>query len=348
MVTEVLKNVWYAVGLSSEVQTSQLKAFVLNGEPLVLTRRRSGEIFGLRDICPHRGIPLSYGKVVNDQVECPYHGWTFDQDGICTEIPSLCEGQSFDCRKIKVKSYPVAEKYGLIWVFLGEPSLATLPSDGPQLPHLETLPEQAIPDVVEEALFPCHIDHAVIGLMDPAHGPYVHQSWFWRSSKSSYEKRKTFAPVPFGFQMVRHLPSKNSKAYQIFGGQPTTEITFSLPGVRVEHIKIGQRNVYNLTALCPVNEKETRVLSLLYWEGFWLSLMQPFIQVFAHRFLYQDLEAVTKQQQGLQYDPSLMLIKDADTQAKWYYALKAEWKNHQLEAREFRNPVTKTELRWRS
>ncbi len=348
MVTEILKNVWYAVALSSEVPVGKMKAFSLAGEPIVLARKKKGEVYAIKDICPHRGIPFSYGQMIDDEVECPYHGWKFNSEGVCTEIPSLYEGQDLDCKKIKVKNYPVIEKQGLIWAFLADKSQTVDLKQTPQPPTLPTLPMDAQPNLIEEALFPCHIDHAVIGLMDPAHGPYVHKSWFWRSSKSSYEKKKKFAPVPFGFQMVRHQPSKNSKAYKILGGQPTTEITFTVPGVRVEHIQIGSRNVYNLTVLSPLSEKETRVISMLYWDMPWLSLIKPVIEAFAHKFLYQDLEAVTKQQDGLKFDPSLMLIKDADTQAKWYYALKSEWQTHQSEKRVFHNPVQETELRWRS
>lgn len=345
---EVLRNVWYACALSSDVKTGGMKSLILDGEPLVLARMSNNEVFAIRDICPHRGIPFSYGRMVKDQVECPYHGWKFNSQGVCTEIPSLCEGQDLDCSKIKVKKYPTIEKQGLIWIFLADKDAELDQNTIPQPPTLPTLPLNARPQIIEHALFPCHIDHAVIGLMDPAHGPYVHQSWFWRSERSSYEKKKTFAPVKHGFQMVRHAPSKNSKMYKILGGVPSTEITFTLPSVRVEHIKVGDKNVYNLTALCPIGPMQTMVYSLLYWDMPWLSLIKPALKSFAHKFLYQDLDAVRKQQEGLKYDPSLMLIKDADTQAKWYYALKAEWGKHQQEKRSFANPVKETELRWRS
>ncbi|MFN8792417.1 MAG: Rieske 2Fe-2S domain-containing protein [Bdellovibrionales bacterium] len=347
MNTEILRNVWYIGALSRDVKPGQLKSLILNQEPIVLARKPSGEVYAIRDICPHRGIPFSYGRMVGDQVECPYHGWKFNSQGVCTEIPSLCEGQDLDCTKIRVKHYPVLEKQGVIWIFLSDKENPA-PEKVPLPPTMATLPLDVQPRIVEQALFPCHLDHAVIGLMDPAHGPYVHKSWFWRSEKSSYEKKKKFAPVDFGFQMVRHAPSKNSKAYKILGGAPTTEITFTLPSVRLEHIQVGSRNVYNLTALCPIGPMETRVYSLLYWDLPWLGLVKPLISQFAHRFLYQDLDAVRKQQDGLKYDPSLMLIKDADTQAKWYYSLKGEWARHFQEKREFQNPVKETELRWRS
>lgn len=347
MNTEILKNVWYAGALSTDVKIGKMKSLVLAEQPIVLARKPDGGVYAIRDICPHRGIPFSYGRMVGDQVECPYHGWKFNSQGVCTEIPSLCEGQDLDCTKIKVRSYPVIEKQGLIWIFLGDKE-APAQDKIPQPPTLPTLPLDARPQIVKIGEFPCHVDHAVIGLMDPAHGPYVHKSWFWRSERSSYEKRKMFGPVSYGFQMIRHQPSKNSKAYKVLGGAPTTEITFMLPSVRVEHIRVGSKNVYNFTALTPVSPQKTLIYNLLFWDMPWLTLIKPVMSAFAQKFLQQDIDAVTMQQDGLKYDPSLMLIKDADTQAKWYYALKGEWSKHLEEKREFQNPVKEVELRWRS
>lgn len=345
-VSSLLRNVWYFGTLSSSVKRLGMQAVEICGEPVVFFRDHTDEVAAIRNICPHRGIPLSYGRVVTDTVECPYHGWTFNKEGTCTSIPSLCSGQDLDCRKIKVKSYPVHESHGMIWIYLGEKG--TDASKAPPIPALDFLPKDRGPRLTEIADFPCHLDHAVIGLMDPAHGPYVHKSWFWRNERSAYEKSKQFAPVPFGFKMVRHQPSKNSKAYKILGGAPTTEITFSLPCVRVEHIKVGSRNIVAFTALTPINDKVTRIHQMMYWDLPWLNLIKPLIGKFTKAFLYQDIDAVAKQQDGLRYDPSLMLIKDADQQAKWYFGLKDEWQKSQAEQREFQNPVKESVLRWRS
>lgn len=345
-VTPILKNVWYFGLPSSWVRPGQTQAVEICGEPIVFFRSQSGKISAVYDVCPHRGIPLSYGRLVGEDLECAYHGWKFNGEGVCTEIPSLCSGQDLDCRKIKVKSYPVQEAYGQIWVFIGDKGADV--RKAPPIPQLSFFPKDKAPNLIEVVNFPCHIDHAVIGLMDPAHGPYVHKSWFWRSSKSSHEKAKKFAPVDFGFQMVRHQPSKNSKAYKILGGAPTTEITFSLPSVRVEHVQVGERNFVSFTALTPINEKLTRVFQMAYWDMPWLSVIKPVVQQFTKMFLNQDMDAVTKQQEGLRYDPSLMLIKDADTQAKWYYSLKDEWMKSQKDQRDFANPVKEAVLRWRS
>lgn len=346
MTNALLKNHWYAAVPSAQIKKNKMHAMEVFGQPILFFRKTSGEVSAIRDICPHRGIPFRYGQMVNDMVECPYHGWKFDGAGVCREIPSLTNDQKLDCTKIKIKSYPIKEQYGVIWVFIGDDNFDQAKS--PQPPVLDGFPIDIQPNITQVEVFNCHIDHAVIGLMDPAHGPYVHKSWFWRSSKSAYEKHKNFGPVEYGFQMKRHQPSKNSKAYKILGGQPTTEITFRIPGTRVEHVKVGEKSFFAVTGLMPLNEKQTQIIQMSYWNMPWISLIKPAIKAFSHTFLWQDIDAVTKQQEGLKYDPSLMLINDADTQAKWYFSLKKEWQACAEESRTFQNPVKDVTLSWRS
>ena len=346
MTTELLKNHWYAALPSKKLKLNKMHAMEIFGEPVLFFRKSTGEVSAVRNICPHRGIPFHFGQIVDDMVECPYHGWKFDGTGVCREIPSLTKDQKLDCTKIKVKSYPLKEQFGTIWIFIGDANFDQ--TKCPQPPILEGFPMDAVPNITQVEIFNCHIDHAVIGLMDPAHGPYVHKSWFWRSTKSVYEKHKQFGPVDFGFQMRRHQPSKNSKAYKLLGGQPTTEITFRIPGTRVEHVKVGNRSFFAVTGLMPLNERQTQIIQMSFWNMPWLSLMKPVIKAFSHAFLWQDIDAVMKQQEGLKYDPSLMLINDADTQAKWYYSLKKEWSESAIEQRSFQNPVKDVTLSWRS
>ncbi len=344
--TDLLKNHWYLALPSKKLKTNKMLSLEIFGEPVLFFRKSNLEVNAIRDICPHRGIPFKYGKMVNDLVECPYHGWKFDGGGVCREIPSLTPGQKLDCTKIKVKSYLIKEQFGGIWVFIGDNQFDQ--SKCPQPPVLEGFSADVQPQICQVEEFNCHIDHAVIGLMDPAHGPFIHQSWFWRSSKSAYEKHKEFGPVDFGFRMKRHEPSKNSKAYKLLGGQPTTEITFKLPGTRVEHIKVGSRSFYAVTGLMPISNNRTQIIQMSFWDIPWLSLAKPLIKSFSTAFLGQDIQAVSKQQEGLKYDPSLMLINDADTQAKWYYSLKKEWSDSAESNRSFQNPVRDVTLSWKS
>jgi phenylpropionate dioxygenase-like ring-hydroxylating dioxygenase large terminal subunit len=346
-----LTDIWYFAALARDLKPGRLARHEILGEPVLLGRAPDGELFGLRDICPHRAAPLSAGRFAREadgrpSVECPYHGWRFGADGRCAAIPSLVSDQAFEASRIGVRRYPLAESQGLVFIWMGaEGREATTP-----LPPPPTIPRLGggAPKLVERQVFAAHIDHAVVGLMDPAHGPYVHRQWWWRAAGSAHEKTKAFAPSEAGFVMLRHAPSTNSRAYALLGGAPATEITFRLPGLRWEHVKVGQRQVLALTCLTPLTETATQITQVLWSDHPIFSLIGPFIRLAARRFLKQDGDMVNLQNEGLKYDPGLIWVDDADRQARWYQALKREWAASAQEGRAFVNPVTPATLRWTS
>jgi phenylpropionate dioxygenase-like ring-hydroxylating dioxygenase large terminal subunit len=299
-------------------------------------------------------VPLSAGQLLDSQqsacgeavVECPYHGWQFRADGRCAHIPSLVPEQDMDVTRIKVRAYPLREVQGNLWVYMADEKRADLAPthEPPVMPGFDN----RAPDIRETMHFSCHVDHAVIGLMDPAHGPFVHRSWWWRSQKSIHEKAKAFAPSELGFAMVEHTPSSNSLAYRILGGRPTTEIAFRLPGIRIERINAGRHKLVGLTSVTPIDENTTEIVQSFYWTLPFLSIFKPIVRRFMRRFLAQDRDMVNLQQRGLKYDPRLMLINDADVQAKWYQRLKTEWAAAHDQGRPFENPVKPATLKWRS
>lgn len=340
-----LRDAWYFALSGRRLARGRTLSKTIMGEPILFGRDAEGAPFALRDLCPHRGMPLSYGRFDGHEVECCYHGWRFDRTGRCTAIPSLTADQKINFERIRTGVYPCREVQGNIWVFMGA-------GDGTEegVPAIPELPDVGVSDmrVVEAMDFPCDIDHAVVGLMDPAHGPFVHASWWWRSNRSIQEKGKAFVASPFGFTMARHRPSSNSRAYKLLGGAPETEIRFQLPGVRIEHVRAGRHALVGLTAVTPVRPSETEVNQVMYWTMPWLTPIAPILRQFARRFLEQDRDAVVMQQEGLAHDPPLMLINDADVQAKWYHQLKAEYARSRAEHRAFENPVVGRTLRWRS
>lgn len=339
-----LTDTWYFAALSSDLKPGKLARYEILDEPVLLGRARSGEIFALRDICPHRAAPLSAGRVVEDTVECPYHGWRFRTDGACAAIPSLTANQAMEVSRIRVRRYPAVESQGLVFIWVGGDARSEPDHPAPTFPGVVG----GAPKLVDRMVFESHIDHAVVGLMDPAHGPYVHQQWWWRSAKSQHEKAKRFEPREAGFAMVRHEPSKNSRAYAILGGQPLTEITFRLPGLRWEHVTVGKRQVLSLTCLTPIDARRTRITQIIWSDHPAFSVLKPFIAMGARAFLRQDARMVDLQNEGLRYDPALIWIDDADRQAKWYQQLKREWVASRREGRPFRNPVEPAVLKWRS
>ena len=340
--TPLLRNFWYLALPGTDLKPGRMTGLRLLGEALLLGRTREGAVFALRDICPHRGIPLRHGTFDGREVACCYHGWRFAPDGRCTAIPSLVEGQDFDVSKVRVAAYPCREVQGNIWIFFGE-------GDG-SAEEIPTVADVGVAQyrIFESLEFPSHVDHAVIGLMDPAHGPFVHRAWWWRSRVSIHEKSKRFAPSHLGFSMVRHRPSSNSRAYRILGGAPETEIRFQLPGVRIEHVQVGRHRFCGLTAVTPIDAGRTEVNHAIYWTMPWLTAATPLLRPFARAFLEQDRTVVARQQEGLATNPKLMLISDADMQARWFYRIKKEYVRAQREGRRFENPVEETVLRWRS
>ena len=358
-----LRNIWYFALPSSALKAGDLVHRQFLGEPVLLGRTKAGEAFALKDLCPHRGIPLSKGRLIGpgetavgetvttDQVECPYHGWRFGADGKCAGIPSLVPGQEVDLEKIRVQRYHLSESNGNIWIYMPRDALRPgMEIEDPAIPApvLPGISAADKPRTRDQIRFDCHVDHAVIGLMDPAHGPFVHQAWWWRQQTSIHEKAKNFAPSDLGFTMVAHQPSSNSAGYRILGGKPVTEISFKLPGIRTELITVGKHKVLALTTVTPVAEEQTEVTQTFYWTNPWLSLVKPVLLPLSKAFLRQDYKIVMEQREGLKYDPKLMLINDADTQAKWYFRLKQAWDKSLENQTEFVNPVQETTLRWRS
>ncbi|HEX6860964.1 MAG TPA: aromatic ring-hydroxylating dioxygenase subunit alpha [Caulobacteraceae bacterium] len=341
-----LYDIWYFGALGSDLKPGKLQRYELLGEPVLIGRRRDGQVYALRDICPHRAAPLSAGRLVDETVECPYHGWRFRTDGACAAIPSLVDEQAMDVSRIRVRGYPAVESQGMVFVWMS--SDPRFDGEAPMPPPTFEGVVGGAPKLVDGMTFEAHIDHAVVGLMDPAHGPYVHQQWWWRSKHSQHEKAKKFEPREAGFAMVRHEPSKNSRAYAILGGEPLTEITFRLPGLRWEHVTVGKRQVLSLTCLTPLSEKKTKITQIVWSDHPAFFFLKPFIKAGARAFLRQDGDMVNLQNEGLRYDPALLWIDDADKQAKWYQQLKKEWAGAAREGRPFVNPVEPVTLRWRS
>lgn len=341
---------WYPAVLSSRLRSGRMLPQVLLGLPLVLCRDATGRVSALRDICPHRGMPLSFGHFDGERVECPYHGWQFDMTGRCQHIPALIDGKS-QVEKIGITSYPCEERDGYVWVFLADSGQEN--GARPELPRLP-LPSQPYRLFHISMKLSCSVDDAVIGLIDPAHGPFVHQSKLWRTPESGHEKAKTYEPIPNGFRMVTHPPSKNSTPYKLLtlfsGGELTTTIDFVLPNRRFELIQCGRLWVSMSQAVTPITEQECRFDFSAAWNVLpWVPFIKPLFRFFAKRFLAQDKLAMDRQAIGLRYKSPLMLLGDADTPAKWYFKLKsahlASVQTGQPFEHPLKGPVT---LRWKS
>lgn len=341
-----LKNIWYCAIPGSQLKRGKMIQKKIMGELVLIGRDASNNPFALKDLCPHQGVPLTQGAFDGREIACCFHGWTFNTNGVCTGIPSLLEDQQFNFCSVRTQSYPCREVQGLVWVYMGKPT-DPLP-DVPIAPGLAGL---AYDQTTTTLLLPNHIDYNVVALIDTAHVPYVHKSWWWRSSRSMKAKAKTYVPDGSGWTIVRHKPVKQSIAYKLIGDALETEIGFRLPGCRIEKIIMNNRTlIAGITTLTPIDETHTELNHTTYWTipGF-APLVTPVIQYFVRTFLGQDRDIAEKQEVILRSNPSLiMTIKDAGTPGRWYFDLKREWAAAAEEGRPFINPIKETVLRWRT
>jgi len=342
-----LLNLWYYALPAKALKRGQMKGLTMLGQPILLLRDDGGAVAALRDLCPHRGVALSAGRFDGAEVSCPFHGWRFDRGGQCTAIPSKVGDGGLQPGAVKLRSFPARERQGSIWVFIGAPEKhAEAEAEGP--PQVPGIPESHEPAVVTRLLFDTDVDNAIYGLLDPAHTPYVHEGLLWRKSNNLREKTKHYAPSAKGFVMVRHQPTGNTTAYKLLGGKPSTEISFNLPGIRIEHIEIGRHAICNVTAATPLNERQTIMTNLLYWTNPWLNVGQPVMRLIAKRFLKQDQWIIGLQNRSAHYRPTMMLVDDADRPQRWYLRLKREWIRAQASGEPFANPLKATSISYRS
>lgn len=166
-----LKNCWYVAGWSKDFDRA-LRAETFLGEDIVFYRREDGEPVALEDACPHRKLPLSQGNLKGDTVECGYHGLTFDCTGACVAAPTQ---QGSIPRRAVVKSYPVEDRYRLLWIWMGDPALA----DPDKIFPVENFDDPAwgltdggVLDIDCNYLWVCD------NLLDPSHVAWVHVTSF--------------------------------------------------------------------------------------------------------------------------------------------------------------------------
>lgn len=151
----------------------------------------------------------------------------------------------------------------------------------------------------------CTIDDGIVGLMDPAHGPFVHQSSWWRT-KSQHARQGQDLQGRFrtGFVWFPMRRSKNSGPYKLlnrlYGGPLTTTIDFVLPNQRFEFVQCGSMYVSSRATVTPVGEQQCRIDFAAAWNILpWLPFAKPLFRYFANIFMKQDKQAMERQTVGL-------------------------------------------------
>lgn len=165
-----LHNAWYVAAISETVTRKLTPVKVLDSR-LVLYRTASGEPVALEDACPHRKLPLSMGRLTDDCIECGYHGLTFNARGECIAAPTQDRIPS----SAVVRSFPVRDRYGLLWIWMGDAALANDES----IFTIETYDDPAWHTTSGDSLtVHCNYLYLTDNLLDPSHVAWVHRSSF--------------------------------------------------------------------------------------------------------------------------------------------------------------------------
>jgi phenylpropionate dioxygenase-like ring-hydroxylating dioxygenase large terminal subunit len=168
----MFKNFWYALAFSDEITATPSRHRIL-AQDLVLWRGPGGQVRALSDLCVHRGARLSEGHLQGDNIVCPYHGWGYGADGGCTVIPAQGRDRPVS-KRARVDSYPVEERHGWIWVFMGD-----LPeADRVPIPDLSFMDDPTYRSIRGEWHWDANYERVVENGTDQSHTPFVHGGVF--------------------------------------------------------------------------------------------------------------------------------------------------------------------------
>ena len=170
------------------------------GDLILIGRKSDGTVFAMRDICPTKERRSALVILTAKTSHARSMAGNLILKAFALNIPALCSDQKINICKIKTRSYPCREADGNIWLYYGE-SRAELP----EIPRANGLDGLKYDQTVSRVIVPTHMDYAVVALIDPAHVPYVHKSWWWRNSKALKEKKKHYVPSGTGWTMVKHV-----------------------------------------------------------------------------------------------------------------------------------------------
>ncbi len=255
-------NFWYAAELSERVTNQAPTQVRMLGLDFVLFRDTKGQVHCLSNTCVHRGGALGRGKIEGDCVQCPYHGWQFDGDGVCQKVPSLGPGGKPPARA-RTDTYPVEECYGLVHVFLGD------------LPEEERPPIMSIPEygeegwraTIQEYNFEVDFQRAVENSLDPAHNEWVHPSHGFSGANPDYHVPPlTPDDHEWGTGFLTDYkapPLKDDKMREESGRDYNTKITAGSwthgPNCNATRINpMPDKHIHQYSFKCPVDDTHTR------------------------------------------------------------------------------------------
>jgi nitrite reductase/ring-hydroxylating ferredoxin subunit len=292
-----IPKAWYVACMSKQLKRGPMARVVL-GVPIVLFRARDGTPGALLDRCPHRNVPLSEGRVVDDNVQCAYHGWEFDCSGVCRKVPGLTSEP--EARGRNAPSFAVREQDGFVWVW-AEPD--DEPTEDPyKLPIGDGRGYTIVRRMVE---FPGSLHATLENALDVPHTAFLHRGLF-RGNAEPNDIRCVVTRDAYGVQ-AEYLdeprpPGLAARILSPSGGTVTHYDRFRLPNIAEVEYRLGDESHFVAISLCtPLSDFVTRVFAVVAFKlplPGWL--VAPFIGPVAMRVFKQDVRILALQTEAIE------------------------------------------------
>ena len=326
-----IRNAWYVAAWSHEVTRKPMGRIYL-GEPVVLYRTRDGAPVALADRCIHRRFPLHGGELIEDRLQCPYHGMEYAPSGECVRIP----GGGAAPERLRVRCYPVEERYGWVWIWMGDPALAD--PAGIEDFHWLDDPQWG----VKGTLYHAKCDYRLIieNLLDLTHLAYVHRTTIGNDAVADAARMTTEredgrvvvtrwmidTPPPPTYAKVGNFRG-NIDRWQIIEYTPPAFIRLYVGGADTgtgapEGNRVGGIGMRNLNAITPETERTTHY----FWaqahdfEPHNAELTETIFDQIEVAF-NEDLAVFEAQQRNIELDPGAPRI-NLPTDAGGVHALR--------------------------
>ncbi|MCM1981443.1 aromatic ring-hydroxylating dioxygenase subunit alpha [Lyngbya confervoides] len=297
-------NHWYAVGWAKDFGLETVQPVTIWNQSIAVFRDSQGQFQALENACPHRGVELHRGRVKGCHLVCPYHGWEFNSQGACVQIPYLPSDQKLPPQR--ARSFPIQERYGIVWIFPGETELAD------QIPLL-SIPEFGQPGLLMIPItghFQAHFSICNENTMDVFHG-FLHedlQGWFDPVLLTLEETENAV--------LARYSVSYRGKMAKFLGLAEDARETTTLPITIEYHYPNYATSLEGISSLylmrLPVGPQESRSFALFFFRvrlPQWLiQRLQPILvpllrRFFLEKFLAQDRSMMESEQHNYDLNP---------------------------------------------
>jgi 5,5'-dehydrodivanillate O-demethylase oxygenase subunit len=254
---ELLRRYWMPIACTGELtEQKPIKAARLLGEDLVVYRDKSGRYGVVAEQCPHRKASLAFGRVDEEGIRCPYHGWKFDGTGKCLEQPAEPESGGFK-DKIKHIAYPAQRLGGLIWTYMG-------PQPAPLLPRWDVLTwENGQRWVQKHEIYKCNWLQPMENSVDPSHLYWLHgDTAHLAPTVDRYEEDHQFTPFEYGIMKRRITPGRKA------GDPPVIDQHPLLFPITLRHVFRASKTtgfvLHNVQIRVPVDDAHTQVFVVYF------------------------------------------------------------------------------------